>query len=937
MRARPITLECAERPRASIVIPVHGKVEYTWACLRSIAEQCAGLGYEVIVVDDASKDETPRLAEAARGLRMFRNAQNLGFVGSCNRGLAEARGDHVVFLNNDTRVQPGWLSWLLWTFEHVEGVGLVGSKLIYPDGRLQECGGIVFRDGSAWNYGRLGDPDDDRFEYLRDVDYVSGASIALPRALANELGGFDPVFAPAYYEDTDLAFRVRRAGKRVVVQPKSRVTHYEGVTAGTDTSQGVKRYQVVNEKTFFERWRDTLASAGERGVDIELQKERRVRRRVLVIDSYVPLPDQDSGSRRMDAVLTILQRLGDKVTFYPDILQYPAPYTDALRARGVEVITPQHAKSLRAHLEAFGANYAAVVVSRADVASAHLPDVLRCCKNARVAFDTVDLHHVRELREAELENDPQKRARALVRKQQELGHARSVDVTWVVSEPEKAKLLEENPLLNVDVVSNVHEAAGSRAPFEARSGLLFVGGYNHPPNVDAMRWFVAEVFPLVRARLPGVVLNVCGSNPPAEILGLACDDIRVHGWVQDLTPLLDGCRVSIAPLRVGAGVKGKVNEAMSYGLPVAATSIAVEGMKLRPGEDVMVGDRPEELADAIARVYEDRALWERLSAGGLRNVREHFGFDVAREALIRSLEAPRTSGPRARLLALAGELSRAGWGLRARGGSSRTSAADAEAAHAAGLEGLVHFYVEPSEIARRLADAPAALGLSFAWADDGEIRAIDDAAIDRHLDALLPALTDARATQVSGRPLLLVHRGLVRFTAARAARLRDRARAAGLPGLWLVALEPAGAPALDPRARGFDAVAELQPDLDAVQRVREGRPRLRARLEDRLRGVLRAPYEALARGATNGSWYASYPGLAVRWEEARGDDTPLTLEGATPAAFGRWLAATVGRVERWNAEHRLVFLATWDGAASGLVGDHAAAARLDATRAVITG
>jgi GT2 family glycosyltransferase len=390
MRARPIVLGAPRSPgaaegappRVSIVIPVHGKIEFTWACLRSIAEHCSGVDHEVVVVDDASPDETPSLAGAAAGLRLLRNETNLGFIGACNRGAAEARGEYVVFLNNDTRVRPQWLEWMLRTFEAAPGVGLVGSQLIFPDGTMQESGSIVFRDGRAWNYGRRGDPDDDRHRYLRDVDYCSGASIMLPRALFERLGGFDPLFSPAYYEDTDLAFRVRREGLRTVVQPLSRLTHYEGITAGTDVSAGTKRYQVLNHEKFFARWRDVLASAGEFGVDVERQKERAVRRRALLVDAMphaggAPLADLVRLPARLRAA-------GAKLTVFPTGALDDA-CANALRAAGIEVLTPRFAGTLEAHLAREDVAYDVVLVDRDEVASSAIAPAIEALRARRPA------------------------------------------------------------------------------------------------------------------------------------------------------------------------------------------------------------------------------------------------------------------------------------------------------------------------------------------------------------------------------------------------------------------------------------------------------------------------------------------------------------------------------------------------------------------------
>src|SRR5262249_30187437 len=147
------------------------------------------------------------------------------------------------------------------TFDEVPDAGIVGSKLLFADGKLQEAGGIVWRMGDAWNWGRGADPGEPRFCFLRDVDYVSAAALMIPKDLFTELGGFDQHFAPAYYEDTDLCFRVTRSGRRVLFQPKSEVIHYEGISSGTDvTSRTAKRYQAINHRKFHERWRQRLAA-----------------------------------------------------------------------------------------------------------------------------------------------------------------------------------------------------------------------------------------------------------------------------------------------------------------------------------------------------------------------------------------------------------------------------------------------------------------------------------------------------------------------------------------------------------------------------------------------------------------------------------------------------------------------------------------------------
>jgi glycosyltransferase involved in cell wall biosynthesis len=211
-------------------------------------------------------------------------------------------------------------------------------------------------------------------------------------------------------------------------------------------------------------------------------------------------------------------------------------------------------------------------------------------------------------------------------------------VTLVVSETERALLARDAPDVRVEVLSNLHEVAGPGQPWAQRRDLVFVGGFRHPPNVDAVLWFASEVFPATRAQLPDVVFHCIGAHVPGEVQALAGrDGIRVHGHVPDIGPYMDGARVAIAPLRYGAGVKGKVNLSMAHGQPVVATSCAVEGMHLRDGEDVLVADDAQAFADAVVRLYQDEALWNALARNGLANVERHFSLDAGREVVRRVL------------------------------------------------------------------------------------------------------------------------------------------------------------------------------------------------------------------------------------------------------------------------------------------------------------
>ena len=499
----PFTVPSSDAPLVSIVVPVYNKIEYTAACLRSLAEHADAIAFEVIVVDDCSSDATQTQLELVEGIRVLRNERNLGFVGSCNAGAALARGEFVLFLNNDTVVTPGWLAALVRCFAEEPDAGLVGAKLVYPDGRLQEAGGIVFSDGSGWNYGRFGDPSDPRYDYRREADYCSGAAIMLRGELFNALGGFDTRYAPAYYEDTDLAFAVRATGKKVYFEPRSRVVHFEGVTSGTDVGSGIKQYQIVNREKFLDKWRDALAA---QPAPIDSAKRApaaanfRTPRRVLIVDAYTPTPDQDSGSLRMVNLMRLLRTLGYRVSFLPDNYAHFHKYTEALQALGVEALFHPYVADPAAWLRENGPALDAIVLSRHYVASNYVGLARLYAPQARLIFDTVDLHYLREQRAAALENDAELARQAAQTRRSELHLMRECDVTLVVSPVEQALLAREVPQARVAVLSNVHDIYGRRRGYAERNDLVFVGGFQHPPNIDAVQWFVREVFPLVRAQ-----------------------------------------------------------------------------------------------------------------------------------------------------------------------------------------------------------------------------------------------------------------------------------------------------------------------------------------------------------------------------------------------------------------------------------------------------
>jgi len=631
---QPIEFPVHEQVEVSIVIPVFNQLHFTQACLASLQEHQESERFEVIVVDDCSTDATAESVAQIPGVVYLRNESNSGFIASCNRGAEAARGKYLVFLNNDTLVKQGWLTSLLETFKEEARAGIVGSKLLYPDGRLQEAGGIIWQDASGWNYGKFDDAGKPKYNYLREVDYCSGAALMIPKALFESAGGFDSRYAPGYYEDTDLAFKVRQAGYKVLYQPLSEVIHHEGATGGTDIFAGAKKHQEINRSIFAEAWTNELAKRPVNG-DLSFLKRPATAsgKNILVIDHHLPMPDRDSGSLRMFQILKILRRLGHHVTFLPDNLADIPPYTRELQKRGIEVVHYPYVKKVSDYLVSHGSIFDAVVLSRCDFASKHLADVRLHAPQSRIIFDTVDLHYLREEREAQLTQDPGVLRRARERQQLEDHLIEQADETWVVSPIEQRLLQQKLPHKSIHVVSNIVDTTGSKTPFALRRDWLFIGGFQHRPNTDAVLFFVENIYPFVHDHLPDAKFYIIGDKAPPEILRLANDNIIVAGLQRDARSFFDSVRLSVAPLRFGAGIKGKINQSMALGVPVVATSLAVEGMGLIENEDILVADDPKDFARRLVELYESEELWNRLSENGIKKTRALYSTDAARKKL----------------------------------------------------------------------------------------------------------------------------------------------------------------------------------------------------------------------------------------------------------------------------------------------------------------
>lgn len=623
---KSIVLPRFDKPLVSILIPVYGKLEYTLMCLKSIAVNLPTRSFEIIVLDDRSPDHSATELQKIENLHVVLNPSNLGFLRSCNYGSQFANGQYLLFLNNDTQVEAGWLDHLVQTYDDFKDVGLVGSKLVYPNGSLQEAGGIVWRDGSAWNYGRNSDPELPEFNYVRETDYCSGASIIIEKTFFQGLGLFDERYAPAYYEDTDLAFKVRAAGKKVIYQPRSVVVHFEGVSHGTSTDVGLKAYQTENGKKFFERWKPELEKGHfEPGASLFTARERSsFKTTVLIIDHYVPKPDRDAGSKSMWHIIKTMQHAGLNIKFWPHNNHYDLEYAPLLEAIGVEVIAGD--KTVGGFSDWWllnGKQIGHVLLSRPHVAVDFI-DIIRNSSSANVIYYGHDIHHLRLEKQFEVTGDRKLLLEISAVRILEQKIWREIDCIYYPSVEEerhvnkwlRAEGYQDKVVRTIPVYAYEDFPELVQKNIRARQSIIFVAGFNHPPNIDAAIWFVEKVMPLVSKRSPRTKLMLVGSSPTDEIRALASKTVAVTGFVTNdqLDAIYRSARVSVAPLLYGGGMKGKVIESMRYGLPCVTTNTGAQGLE-NALSCIVVADDPSMFATEVLRLLEDDQFWVEKSVG----------------------------------------------------------------------------------------------------------------------------------------------------------------------------------------------------------------------------------------------------------------------------------------------------------------------------------
>jgi O-antigen biosynthesis protein len=640
VKLAPLRFPHQDNPEVSIVIPCHNKIAVTFSCLGALLLAHNQATFEVILVDDGSEDETAKIESWVEGITVVRNATSQQFIRACNAGVAKARGRYIVLLNNDTEPTKGWLDALLDAFDRFPNVGLAGAKLLFPDGRLQDAGGVITNAGNPSQYGSRQNPWDPRFCYARQADYLSGAALMMPKTIWDAVGGLSSYLEPMYFEDTDLAFKVREAGYATWFVPGSIVYHNEGTTSGTDISKGFKRFQEVNRPKFKRHWARSLANLDRHGGAVDLEKDRGIIGRVLFIDYTTPRPEQDAGSYAAVQEARLVRSLGYKVTFLPENLAHFGSATTDMERMGVEMVYAPFHFSVADFLCKRGKEFDAIYVTRYHVAANMLPLLREFAPDAKVILNNADLHFLRTMRSALANGDSDRMLEAAKVRTEELAVMQQVDLVLSYNEVERAVAQSHSEApIRMARCPWVVEMSDQVPPLKMRSGMSFLGNFRHHPNLEGLQWFVREVLPLLHGMKSGLPLSVYGSSMTPEIRQhLSVEGINPVGFVESTAQAYDTHRIFIAPLQSGAGIKGKVLTALARGIPTILTPVAAEGIGLRSGLDCIIASTPAEWSKAIAELETDDALWNAISKAARQFVSQEYSFAAGRKHMRAAFE-----------------------------------------------------------------------------------------------------------------------------------------------------------------------------------------------------------------------------------------------------------------------------------------------------------
>jgi GT2 family glycosyltransferase len=599
-------------PIVSIIIPVHNQLSATLKLLNQFRLNDDSTKFEIIVVDDASTDLTQEALKTIRGINVLTHLSNVGYLRATNSAIQHCKGKYICLLNNDTIPKNGWLDALVRALNDDPQIAIAGSMLLSEDGKVAEAGSQIFGSHVIWNLGRGAVMRNNLFRFTREVDYCSAASILVDGAFFRSLQGFDERYVPAYYEDADLATTAWSLGRKVVYVHDSYVHHTEGVSHGRDTSQGLKAYQIVNGEKFWEKWDSSIELPWEFDEIPRFEAQRDSKGIIVFFDNFLPSLDSNAGASRAFRIIEAMHYLKFHVVVISTNALSKILDREKLRRIGAEVYTSyeealENLKMREKRIHHFW-------ISRIDVYETIFPKIVVDFPDTSIIFDTVDLHHLRDERNIKIRGE-QSAIYSKDIKERELKACSKATEVVVVSDFENDYLRKIDSSLQVHTLFMPFEAHPQPHRTNEGSFILFVGNFDHTPNVDAVEWLISQILLNVEESIiDSIQLRIVGKGLPSSIVQLTDGKrIRYDGWQESLDYYYSNARFVVVPVRFGAGKKGKLAEAVMHGCPVITTSTGAEGFNLENERDCLITDTTEGFASAISRLWRAPEIGEAMA------------------------------------------------------------------------------------------------------------------------------------------------------------------------------------------------------------------------------------------------------------------------------------------------------------------------------------
>jgi len=606
-----------KNPEVVFVIALTQDIISLYSCVGSIIHYSA-IPYKLIILksDQFIRDDFNLLSGAFEFCRLTDLFALLSDIHSLK---------HVALLDTSSYFQKDTLQICLDTFSFKEKVGMVIPKTVLKDLTLNNAGTIIWSDGTTSGYGHGQDPLLPEFEYLKEVD--SGDHFALIQItdFLDWSRWAEPSTDQWPYLLHDISMYIRLIDKKVIYQPLSLLVIQHNVKSGHVEDNG-------RNDSFTVKWSNTLSKFhfGRNDLNLFFARERgRPGKYLLVIDHFVPHYDQDAGSRTMKAYIDLYLSLDLRVKLLGDNLFPHQPYTNGFQQSGVEVLYSVNSKKFNWDdwIRLNGQGLAYIFLSRPHIAHKYL-DNAKLNSNAKIFYYGHDLHYLREQRESGLKNNKKLKKKAEATKKIESQIFERADIIYYPSEIEIECIKKDFAITKPAraIVPYIYEEFPVREyHFSTRQNIMFVGGFMHPPNVDGILWFINEIWPGFSEIFPDCHLVVIGSNPPVKVKNQASQKIHVTGYISDteLIGYYNACRVNVAPLRYGAGIKGKIAEALYYGMPVVTTSVGAEGFA-EPDEILFIADHKDDFAAILINVYNNAEILEHRSQKACQYTKKYF-------------------------------------------------------------------------------------------------------------------------------------------------------------------------------------------------------------------------------------------------------------------------------------------------------------------------